>query len=121
MISVELPEQFTPLLVIEAPTGVVYSTQAGGTACAHPEAEGFLVPLDYFDTAPLEKVYRDRWDNNVPECDERVTVALAAARDGRLEPIGLALDVERYAWWGEAWLPIVCTYGRGWLTWPNSD
>ncbi len=32
-------------IIVAAPTGVVYEHQAGGTQCAHPRLEGFLVPV----------------------------------------------------------------------------
>ncbi len=32
-------------VIIEHPTGVIYSNQAGGTACLHPEIEGTFVPF----------------------------------------------------------------------------
>lgn len=32
-------------LIVESPSGVVYSNQAGGHACLQPEMEGFLIPL----------------------------------------------------------------------------
>lgn len=37
-------------LIISYPTGVLISTQTGGTACLHPEIEGIYLPLanDYY-------------------------------------------------------------------------
>lgn len=32
-------------LIVPATTGIKYSNQTGGTACDHPEVEGFYVPL----------------------------------------------------------------------------
>ena len=32
-------------LIIEYPSGVLYSNQTGGTTCLHPQAEGVFVPL----------------------------------------------------------------------------
>jgi hypothetical protein len=32
-------------LLIKAPTGIRYTTQAAGLSCEHPESEGFFVPL----------------------------------------------------------------------------
>lgn len=34
------------MLVIEHPSGVLYSNQAGGVVCAQPEIEGVLAPID---------------------------------------------------------------------------
>jgi hypothetical protein len=32
-------------LIIEYPSGIIYSNQTGGTSCLHPEVEGVFVPL----------------------------------------------------------------------------
>ena len=32
-------------LIVEYPSGIVYSNQTGGASCLHPEAEGVFVPL----------------------------------------------------------------------------
>jgi hypothetical protein len=32
-------------LIVEWPSGVIYSNQTGGTSCLHPEFEGVFVPL----------------------------------------------------------------------------
>ena len=32
-------------LIIEWPSGILYSNQTGGTACLHPEVEGVFIPL----------------------------------------------------------------------------
>ncbi len=32
-------------VIIDYPSGLVYSNQTGGTSCLHPEAEGVFVPL----------------------------------------------------------------------------
>ena len=32
-------------LIVASPSGVIYSNQAGGTACLQPELEGILIPL----------------------------------------------------------------------------
>lgn len=138
-VRITLPEEHTPCVVIEAPTGVIYTTQAGGTACGQPEAEGYLVPLYYFDWEELFRIFQDQWEcaeHRVPqsmmdqlgkdELDYADAVLfgnkeeLDGARDGELKPIEAKLDRERLPW-GESWLPITCTYGTGWLTWPNSD
>ena len=45
MARVSLSEGVGTGLIIEYPSGVVYSNQTGGTACLHPEQEGVYVPL----------------------------------------------------------------------------
>lgn len=36
------------MLIIGAPTGVIYNAQTGGMSCNHPEYEGFVLPLGSF-------------------------------------------------------------------------
>jgi hypothetical protein len=33
-------------ILLPFPTGILWTTQAGGTCCAHPQFEGIFVPLD---------------------------------------------------------------------------
>lgn len=55
MTEVDLdPDGLTPLLLVEAPTGVVYLHQCGGVACLQRRLEGFLVPLAGGDRAAAE-------------------------------------------------------------------
>lgn len=127
---VELPEQWTGGLVIEAPTGIVYTTQVGGTCCAHPQAEGFLVPLSYPEWAALEKATLSRYEESGSDHYRSPPASLARLVAEAIwstdEHLKIALDTERLTKepgtvWAEAWLPITCVYGRGWLTWDNSD
>jgi len=43
-------------IIIEYPTGILVSTQTGGTACLHPEIEGIYLPLSNDYTIP-EKIF----------------------------------------------------------------
>ncbi len=124
---VELSENTGACLVIEAPTGVVYSTQTGGSCCDHPEVEGFIVPLLYFDWAELGKKTQDRREHVGPHFrpiplgfDKTwLTDLLTEARVGYGHDVNIKLRENTD--WMEAWIPIICDYGTGWLTWPNSD
>jgi hypothetical protein len=42
---IELWEAIGLGLIVECPTGIIYSNQTGGTSCLHPEVEGVFVPL----------------------------------------------------------------------------
>ena len=42
---VRLYEHVGTALIIPSSTGILYSNQAGGTACQTPQVEGFLVPI----------------------------------------------------------------------------
>lgn len=46
-VRIELWGMGDPFLgvIVPAPTGIVWTNQTGGMCCAHPELEGFLVPL----------------------------------------------------------------------------
>jgi hypothetical protein len=120
-----LPEDLHGALIIKAPTGVIYTAQVGGTRCMHPEEEGFLVPLLGFDYSVLAAQTLDYFE--APNGDSYRSFpegawlkAAFSVMTGFGEPLELELDREEPTW-GEAWVPIKCTYGRGWLTWPNSD
>lgn len=47
MIKVDLLSLTQPALIIPDRTGILYSNQAGGTGCAYPGLEGYLVPIEY--------------------------------------------------------------------------
>ena len=81
-------------IVIECKTGIRWTNQAGGTACAHPEVEGIFLPLPTYAEASLE-ILRDRWHVET----EHVAKFLAAEElDDVLEPsAGVG---------GEAWVPV---------------
>ncbi len=117
-------------IVIEAPTGVLYTNQCGGTACVHPKIEGYLMLIDFFDTehgagAELEGYWF--YDKHLrPDAD----LLDGLDRQIRLTCIcyqnaGIRLDRQRAedpdVEWGEAWIPVTCNYGRGFLTYTNSD
>lgn len=125
-------------LIVKAPTGVRYSNQAAGYACAHPEAEGYFVPLSARVGRPIAALFElfgGAW-----EC---LDATQANAVDDALKQHGLAcLRVDRsmleQSW--EAWVHViispddlesrwraqipltnVATKVRAILTWPNSD
>lgn len=130
MITIELPEQHTPCIVVEHKTGVIYSTQAGGNYCAQPSAEGYLILLHYWDESEVARVTRNDWAGVLRETIKSkarlnaIRNSLDEAKDGNIQPLDIVLDVRRIQELeecGEAWLPICCKYGKGFLTWPNSD
>jgi hypothetical protein len=119
-------------IVFPAPTGIVWTNQAGGERCTHPEMEGVFVPFDVGDEnawGGLENLWGE-WDAWSPE---RVAKWLAAhgLYDFLAVPPGRQA---RPALWGEAWVPVIVKsrgslpaqlrpfVGKvGWFTWPNSD
>ena len=136
-------------LILRAETGIVWTNQAGGTACLQPEAEGVFVPfgndttLDgrlisiepaltrVFDAAPGGMTLAD---DGLADVFAR---ALADYAANRWIPFrGITLDRDRLADSIEAWVHVryqpvreipslVEGLGRGpfaaVLTWTNSD
>jgi len=122
----ELDELFG--LVICHPTGIWYTTQAGGTTCAHPSEEGFFVPLPF-------GVENDRLEDIWEVADETVRDFLDENElDTWLEPAASLGMIG-----GEAWVPVRIKIAnarganpiarmlapfaglRAFLTYPNSD
>lgn len=122
-------------IVLES-SGVTYSNQTCGHACAQPEAEGILIPFN--DDPPLDEperalCYRLRsiLENAhylTPELADRVDAVLAVDADTRCATV----DRERLDDSHESWIyvdiaPEPSGLLRGFghvkaiLTWPNSD
>lgn len=104
------------IVVMQAPS--TYTTQAGGTHCAHPKTWGVLVPLlaDEFDPN-LE--LGDLWFDTDIQCSEFCAVQYMervpqlrkllerSGLGGILEPVeDKALFMMVFREWGEAWLPV---------------
>ncbi len=51
--KVDLSDLTQPALIIPFRTSIVYTNQAGGTACLQPEMEGYLIPVEY--DCPVEQ------------------------------------------------------------------
>jgi hypothetical protein len=127
-------------IVVEVPTGVVFTNQIGGTACSHPEVEGVFLPFPFI----FDSVFDGSQDSIDPCFDilglskEQVTRFLRAAPDTfetYFDPEG---DPTRLHVGGEAWVPVrikneIPEYGplslllksfvgmKGWITYSNSD
>lgn len=126
-------------LIIKAPTGVRYSTQAAGLAYEHPETEGYFVPLRAQvgrpELATLFGLFRGSW--------ERMSVPQANLLDSTFNRHGFKsirvdrslLDQSR-----EAWIHVIVSpneqgsiprelmplaglseEARGVVIWPNRD
>jgi uncharacterized protein DUF6210 len=122
-------------IVLEA-SGVVYSNQTCGNACAQPEAEGILVPFN--DDPPLDHPERALWERLArilenahyltPRLADKVDAEFAADPDTRCATV----DRSRLKDSHESWVYIdldgtasglLRGFGRSKavLTWPNSD
>jgi hypothetical protein len=116
-------------VVIEAPTGVIYTNQTGGCACQHPRLEGFFVFLNGLDVDKLNEHVQDLWvygseyrGLNVPVDTLDDIIQDRETHICYRDP-GLSIDRIRIEseYWGEAWIPVNTYYGNGFLTWENSD
>lgn len=55
MIEVSLwPFEYELFFIIKAPTGVFYTNQSGGHACAHPSCEGYIIPVRVDSMQPID-------------------------------------------------------------------
>ena len=127
----------TFLLIVKHPTGVLYSNQTGGSACDHPQVEGFVLPLDGGRVAgvvieELGGLWRDIYDCTYPYED------LVEATNPLLDKLcrGMKLDLSGKNSMQEAWLHVLFPLPQplrskgegsiletvaGVLTWTNSD
>lgn len=125
--------------IVEAPTGIMYGQQYGGTANLEGWAEGYLVPLSSADslaelTDIFERALRGtgaawpfEWPPDLLERLRRAvnrtwfwpsggTTELSAETRERL-----VLDESRMQLLDEAWVPVLTPDGPGILVWLNSD
>lgn len=137
--------------ILEHPDGILYSTQAGGYSCAPTEARGYLIPLheygfnegrgkalyEFFQAEPF-------CGHGSHGCFKRPeAVAVVPKLAALVAQIEYSLDYYYYPGRGdeklhlalnreavlapeskamESWLPVFAApYGKGWLTWGNSD
>lgn len=126
-------------VIVEAPTGIMYGQQYGGTAGLEGWAEGYLVPVsstdslaqlaDIFETALRGRgaAWPFEWP---PELLERLRQAVnrtwfpAAGATSELSGetrARLVLDETRMRVLDEAWIPVRTPDGPGILVWLNSD
>lgn len=88
------------VLIVHRPgTNLIWTNQAGGTHCAHPQLEGFLVPLPGFDPPEPDPLY-DRWGIVDDWRDEARTFLREA---GLADWLDVGHPSERC---GEAWVPV---------------
>lgn len=124
-------------LVLEGPTGVVYTQQVGGVRCLHPQVEGLFVPLgNDLDENGCLLGPQERLDTLFSGHGAHVDEALADRLDAVFrEPrwgVELRVDRSRLAESWEAWVAVRVEGGAdlvtgwpmpcgGFLTWCNSD
>jgi hypothetical protein len=132
MVQVRLDEMASPMIIVSASTGVIYTHQVGGTSLVYEELEDFAVPVR-LDEREQVASFEDRLSYHTMEIAEipaetldRIDLLFKSYPD----LVGIACDrsrVSREAW---IWISIDerCAQldglrGRhlGVLTWQNSD
>ena len=109
-------------IIVEHPTGVLYTNQTGGYSTNHPEKEGFLIPFDH--------------DISHVGCWGVWTQEDLDTLDTDLTWLHLHRDKERWEYAEEAWVPVILNGNwkdsdgsgnlglvgkKAWLTWENCD
>ncbi|WP_438018262.1 DUF6210 family protein [Sorangium sp. So ce315] len=127
-------------IIIQHPSGVLYTNQTCGHCCLHPEVEGVFVPFDAEESWLRLNAYFEgpRYGGTGAMHgldDEDAAFIESVLRDGRVG-VPLVVDRSRLKESHEAWVhvliegevdpfPLVSGFGpyprRGVLTWPNSD
>ncbi len=121
-------------VLVEAPTGVWYEHQYGGTATRQARVQGFLVPVHSGEARKaLDRLFLTRlrgvglWagsrrpDETVLRSAREAVALVSYWPNDEDGPVPLALDEGRAAEVDEAWLPVKTPHGPGYLLWPNSD
>lgn len=125
-------------LILEAPTGVIYSNQVGGHFCLQPTYEGALLPVnpDRDPDGPRSDLERALGALllNRGWLDDALADAVDATLARHISTRGVTVDRARLHESIEAWVHVIVpeatggphgesSYpaGRGVLTWLNSD
>lgn len=95
-------------LIVCAPTGIFYTAQCGGIACAHPVAEGFCLPM--FDILQVDQCDAGCTDiGYVPSITESFAAVLAERLPKETERYSFRLDFDysRLSELKEGWWPVI--------------
>lgn len=104
-------------IIIPAQTGIVYTNQAGGYSCLHPEMEGYIISVKV-DHAALWNFFVAEPGRYQGWCDDGITAKDAEELE---KCIPYKIDGARLTIAMEAWLPIIYDGEQAILTWENSD
>ena len=136
--KIELLSLTQTVLIIPANTGVVYTNQAGGTECDHPEIEGLIVPIEYDIqiensqnslTFKLCKLFPDGSPGIINRsCAEKIQTLM----EGSPFTKGIEINWQKLEISKESWLHVIVkgtldgtidnhNIIEAILTWPNSD
>ncbi|PTA67056.1 hypothetical protein C8263_14880 [Deinococcus arcticus] len=125
------------VVVVQAPTGVVYASQVGGYANDERSVEGFAIPLFHPQHLHALEMFFGRYGGNPPypgtpyewwqEKDLQVLteivrgIPLWHTTREKDEPASLEFDRARLDELTEGWIPVLTSYGPGILTHQNCD
>lgn len=129
------------LVLVAAPTGVVYETQCAGLRCEQRGLEGYIVPcssqsyeLTSNVAADIADFFYRHFKNQGDSADTWPSKAVAelstlihsvafwtTPKDAPHRRERLRLDHTRLEECTEAWIPIITPYGPGVLIFKNSD
>lgn len=128
---IELYDLVQPVIIVEAPTGVIYTNQVGGTACRHPECEGYLLPLTPSRPFTGESAFDPFWGKAWSA--EAIAAEFNKLRSDQIQDLRSEPDeCNTEAWAGVSFLfqangstglpaELLGVRHYGWLTWENSD
>jgi hypothetical protein len=111
-------EADSPLVIVRAPTGIVYEHEYGGEMHLRSQVEGYLVPLDG-DAAELRAAVAE--GRTEQALQETIFTASAHTTEGMsfVDRVPLVLD-ESGGDPLEAWVPVLTPDGPGVLVWGNT-
>ncbi len=113
------------VIILLAEDGVVYSNQAGGSACMQPKERGTLVPIS--NDPPLADLHKGSLPFKLTAVcrgligiDSKVADALDSVLKAALGH-SILVDRSRIGESMEAWVYVLFDEQKGLLTWSNSD
>ena len=130
-----------PVIIVPAPTGIVYCNQTDGVACVHRELEGYLLPLPRLESGAFDPTWWERHMNRRIRGDEDEwrgvcrEIELAFARVVVQGEVPRDLVVVEHEENAEAWVHVAFSFPElgsegtgetlsalaGVLTWQNCD
>lgn len=125
------------VVVVQAPTGVIYASQVGGYATEERSVEGFAIPLfqsqhlkslvsffgRYGENPPSPEASCARWQDRDLQALAEIVGQMPLWHTSRTkdEPAFLEFDRARLPVLTEGWIPVITPYGPGILMRQNGD
>jgi len=110
------------MLLIEAPSGLIFQQQCNGLECDVRSAEGFLIPIhsrpemeDVYALFESGRVSREALKHALGE------LSVCLNDDWQAPWTSIELDEERFDQALEAWVPVRVGEMHAYLIWCNSD